>query len=366
MRSPIDTRRNTRVIVGMSGGVDSSVAALVLQEQGYDVAGMFMKNWEDDDDEGYCAAARDLNDAKSVCEQLGIPLYTVNFTSEYWDRVFKHFLAEYEAGRTPNPDVLCNKEIKFKAFLDKAITMGADFIATGHYARIEKTNGVYRLLTGIDETKDQSYFLHTLGQRELSYTLFPLGNTTKTEVRTRARKAGFITHDKKDSTGICFIGERRFKDFLSRYLPARPGEIHNVNGEVKGRHDGLMYYTIGQRHGLGIGGPGEPWYVVDKDVPRNVLVVAQGIDHPALYCCTLDAKDIHWIPPAPPALPLKCRGKIRYRVSAQACIVNDVHNHQGHVVFSAPQRAIAPGQSIAFYQGDECLGGGIIVEMSKA
>lgn len=356
----MQTKHKTHVIVGMSGGVDSSVAALLLLEQGHDVVGMFMKNWEDDDTAEYCAAAEDLRDAQSVCDLLGIRLHTVNFATEYWQRVFRIFLAEYEAGRTPNPDVLCNKEIKFKTFLEKAIAMEADYIATGHYARIERIDGGYRLLTGVDREKDQSYFLYMLGQRELSRSLFPLGEMTKKEVRERARDAAFVTHDKKDSTGICFIGERRFKDFLARYLPARPGDIRSVDGELMGRHDGLMYHTIGQRHGLGIGGPGEPWYVAGKNMTENLLIVAQGHEHPALYSRVLEAAELHWVAGVAPPFPLRCRARIRYRQRPQACTLSDVRHGRGHVEFSVPQRAAAPGQSVVFYQGEECLGGGVI------
>jgi tRNA-specific 2-thiouridylase len=352
------TNRKTRVIVGMSGGVDSSVAAALLLERGYEVIGMFMKNWEEDDDETYCAAAADLEDARNVCERLGIPLHAVNFAAEYWNRVFAHFLAEYEAGRTPNPDVLCNKEIKFKAFLDKAVEMEAHYIATGHYARIARDGETCRLLKGRDHDKDQSYFLYTLGQRELNRSLFPLGDLTKPEVRERARQLNLVTHDKKDSTGICFIGERRFKDFLARYLPGQPGDIRSAEGRVVGRHHGLMFHTIGQRHGLGIGGPGEAWYVVGKDLEHNVLVVAQGPKHPALFHPALTAGDLHWVNGAP-ADTFTCNAKIRYRQADQACTVT-LEAGAARVAFDEPQRAVAPGQSVVFYHGDECLGGGVI------
>lgn len=353
-----------RVIVGMSGGVDSSVAALRLLEAGYRVEGLFMKNWEDDDEAGYCAAAQDLEDARAVAQLLEIPLHKVNFAREYWDRVFRYFLAEYRAGRTPNPDVMCNKEIKFKAFLDYALSLGADLIATGHYARIARRDGAQALLKGVDSNKDQSYFLYALGQRALSHSLFPLGGLTKTEVRAQAARAGLPNHAKKDSTGICFIGERRFRDFLARYLPAQPGEIVTPQGEVIGRHQGLMYYTLGQRHGLGIGGRREaaeaPWFVADKDLARNRLVVVQGHDHPLLLHRALLARQAHWIAGRPPPLPLTCQAKIRYRQAAQDCTVGPAAGGALSVVFARPQRAITPGQSIVFYDGECCLGGAVI------
>jgi tRNA (5-methylaminomethyl-2-thiouridylate)-methyltransferase (EC 2.1.1.61) len=274
----IESNKDIKVVVGMSGGVDSSVSALLLKEQGYDVVGIFMKNWDEEDDSGYCTAAEDYEDVVRVCDKIGIPYYSINFTQEYWDRVFKYFLDEYRSGRTPNPDVMCNKEIKFKAFLDFSLKIGADYIATGHYARIEYSNGKYRMLKGVDRNKDQTYFLCELGQKQLSKTMFPIGHLNKSEVREIARKAGLKTADKKDSTGICFIGERKFKEFLNQFLPAKPGEIRDLSGRVLGKHDGLMFYTLGQRRGLGIGGigTGEPWFVVDKDVENNILYVAQG------------------------------------------------------------------------------------------
>ncbi|MCG5536642.1 tRNA 2-thiouridine(34) synthase MnmA [Ectothiorhodospira mobilis] len=360
--------RAQRVLVGLSGGVDSSVAALRLLQQGYRVEGLFMKNWEDDDEPGYCAAAQDLEDARAVCEDLEIPLHKVNFARDYRDRVFAHFLAEYEAGRTPNPDILCNREIKFKAFLDYALDKGADCIATGHYARVEQnpTNGEWRLLQGVDAGKDQSYFLHALGQRALSHTLFPLGDLHKSMVREMAAEAGFANHAKKDSTGICFIGERRFRDFLQRYLPARPGEIVDPQGRVLGTHQGLMYYTPGQRQGLGIGGTAggaeAPWYVAGKDLARNRLLVVQGHDHPALLATALSAGEVHWIRGTPESLPLRCQAKIRYRQPHQDCVVEADPHGRGdlRVRFDRPQRAVAPGQSVVFYQGGQCLGGGVI------
>ncbi|MFP4161233.1 MAG: tRNA 2-thiouridine(34) synthase MnmA [Ectothiorhodospira sp.] len=356
-----------RVLVGLSGGVDSSVAALRLLQQGYRVEGLFMKNWEDDDEPGYCAAAQDLEDARAVCEDLEIPLHKVNFAREYWDRVFAHFLAEYGAGRTPNPDILCNREIKFRAFLDYALKKGADRIATGHYARVRHDPETgWQLLQGADPGKDQSYFLHALGQRALSRTLFPLGDLHKTQVREMAARAGFANHAKKDSTGICFIGERRFRDFLQRYLPARPGEIVDLEGRVLGSHQGLMYYTPGQRQGLGIGGTTEgadaPWYVAGKDLERNRLLVVQGSDHPALHADVLSAGEIHWIRGTPEPRPLRCQAKIRYRQPHQDCVVeSDPDAPEGvQVRFAQPQRTVAPGQSVVFYRGDRCLGGGVI------
>jgi tRNA-specific 2-thiouridylase len=358
-----------KVIVGMSGGVDSSVAALLLQQQGYNVEGLFMKNWEEDDDEDYCSAAVDLADARSVSEQLGITLHTVNFASEYWDRVFAHFLDEYRAGRTPNPDILCNKEIKFRAFLDHALTLGADKIATGHYVRNRNVDGHTQLLRGIDDNKDQSYFLHALSEDQLSHALFPVGDMPKNEVRELALQHGFTTHDKKDSTGICFIGERRFDTFLQRYLPAKPGDIQSDTGETLGKHNGLMYYTMGQRKGLGIGGMQNadetPWYVVDKDLDNNVLIVAQGQDHPRLYHNTLETSHIHWINGDDSAVD-SCTAKIRYRQPDQACDIEIIDDNRQIVHFHQPQRAITPGQSIVFYQDEVCLGGGIIETMYNA
>jgi len=351
------------VIVGMSGGVDSSVAALLLIEQGYRVEGLFMKNWDEDDGTEYCTARADLADAQAVCERIGIKLHTANFAAEYWDRVFEHFLAEYRAGRTPNPDILCNKEIKFKAFLDYAMVLGADYIATGHYARKRDDGPRARLLKGLDPNKDQSYFLHAVGGEQLAKTLFPVGELPKSEVRAIAREHGLVTHDKKDSTGICFIGERRFKDFLQRYLPAQPGAIETVDGRHLGEHHGLMYHTIGQRQGLGIGGVHgageEPWYVVEKDLARNVLLVAQGSEHPRLYQRALVLNDMHWIAEIP-ALPLQCRAKTRYRQPDQDCTLQALEGGGFRVDFADPQRAITPGQSAVFYRGEECLGGGVI------
>ncbi len=356
--------KGARIIVGLSGGVDSSVAALILLDQGYAVEGLFMKNWEEDDDADYCAAAVDLADAQSVADTLDIRLHTVNFASEYWDRVFEYFLTEYRAGRTPNPDVMCNREIKFKAFLDHALALGADAIATGHYARIGTDGTHLQLLTGVDPNKDQSYFLYTLGQAQLSRSLFPIGALAKPDVRARAERARLATARKKDSTGICFIGERKFRDFLQRYLPALPGAIVTADGDVIGEHAGLMYYTLGQRHGIGIGGrrdaSEQPWFVVGKDLVTNRLIVAQGHDHALLFHSSLIANQVSWVAGEPPAWPLRCNAKIRYRQTAQPCTVDTTGQHTLRVHFDAAQRAITPGQSIVFYQGEVCLGGATI------
>jgi tRNA-specific 2-thiouridylase len=355
-----------RVIVGMSGGVDSSVAALLLKQQGHEVEGLFMKNWEEDDTDSYCAAAQDRLDAEKVCDKLGIPFHTVNFAAEYWDNVFAHFLAEYQAGRTPNPDILCNKEIKFKAFLDYAQYLKADAIATGHYARKMTHRGVHGLYKGLDPDKDQSYFLYTLNQGPLASSLFPVGDLKKIEVRALASSQNFITAQKKDSTGICFIGERKFKTFLNTYLPAQPGNIVTPEGKILGKHDGLMFYTIGQRQGIGIGGQkeslgGDPWYVVEKSLSHNELIVAQGTHHPLLYKKALVAQDLSWVYPEPPHFPLRCTAKIRYRQPDQPCTIEALEDNQYRVHFDTPQRAITPGQAIVFYEDDRCLGGGTIM-----
>ncbi|MBL1274724.1 MAG: tRNA 2-thiouridine(34) synthase MnmA [Ectothiorhodospiraceae bacterium] len=353
-----------RIMVGISGGVDSSVTAYLLQEQGYDVHGLFMKNWEEDDDSEHCSAHIDLEDASQICETLNIPLHTRNFATEYWDNVFHYFLEEYRIGRTPNPDVLCNKEIKFKVFLEQALELGASHIATGHYAQVKHHNGYYRLLKAKDTNKDQTYFLHALNQQQLSKAWFPLGELTKPEVRRLAEKARFANHAKKDSTGICFIGERKFKDFLSQYLPAQPGEMHNPDGKLIGQHDGLMFYTLGQRQGLGIGGSqdasGEPWYVVGKNLDDNILRVAQGHNHPLLFRDTLMADQLNWISETPQQLPYRCTAKTRYRQADQDCTITHLEGDLCTVSFDEPQRAITPGQSVVFYQDDECLGGGVI------
>ncbi|HBV38125.1 MAG TPA: tRNA 2-thiouridine(34) synthase MnmA [Erwinia sp.] len=358
---------NKKVIVGMSGGVDSSVSAWLLQQQGYQVEGLFMKNWEEDDGEEYCTAAEDLADAQAVCDKLGIPLHTVNFAAEYWDNVFEHFLEEYKAGRTPNPDILCNKEIKFKAFLEFAAEdLGADFIATGHYVRRRDVDGKSQLLRGLDDNKDQSYFLYTLGHEQIAQSLFPVGELTKPEVRRIAEDLELVTAKKKDSTGICFIGERKFRDFLGRYLPAQPGAIVSTEGDVVGEHQGLMYHTLGQRKGLGIGGTKEgseePWYVVDKDVANNLLVVAQGHDHPRLMSVGLIAQQLHLVDRESLTAPVRCTVKTRYRQSDIPCTVTPLGPDRLDVRFDEPVAAVTPGQSAVFYQGDICLGGGIIEE----
>ena len=360
LKAPADTR----VIVGMSGGVDSSVSAYLLQQQGYQVEGLFMKNWEEDDGTEYCTALEDLADAQSVCDKLGIHLHTANFSAEYWDNVFEHFLTEYRAGRTPNPDVLCNKEIKFKAFLEYALELGADLIATGHYVRRADDDGVTYLQKGLDSNKDQSYFLCEVSEDNLRYSLFPVGELRKSEVRRVASELSLATHDKKDSTGICFIGERKFKDFLETYLPAQPGCIEAVDGEVVGRHAGLMYYTLGQRQGLGIGGiqnrPEAPWYVVDKDLKRNVLLVSQGNENEDLFSNILIAQPATWINHEAPAMPFQCTAKIRYRQADQPCTVHGLQDGRLEVHFDQAQRAVTPGQYAVFYQDERCLGGAII------
>ena len=353
-----------RVIVGMSGGVDSSVAALLLKQQGYEVSGLLMKNWEDDDTSEYCASREDLVDAVAVAETIGIEIDVVNFSSEYKDKVFSDFLREYQAGRTPNPDVLCNAEIKFRAFLDHAIGLGADWIATGHYAQVREAEGLYQLLKAEDGTKDQSYFLYRLDQARLARTLFPLGKLYKRDVREIARRAGLAVHDKKDSTGICFIGERPFREFLNRYLPDNPGDIRTPEGRLVGRHHGLMFYTIGQRQGLGIGGNregvGEPWYVAAKDVRSNRLVAVQGHDHPALLADRLTALDLNWISGTPPHCNWVYSAKTRYRQKDAPCTLVAAGAERCVVEFAEPQWAITPGQSVVLYESQVCLGGGII------
>lgn len=348
-----------KVIVAMSGGVDSSVAALLLKEQGYNVEGLFMKNWEEDDTDTYCSASEDVKDAQAVADKLGIKLHTANFAAEYWDNVFEYFLQEYQAGRTPNPDILCNREIKFKICLEYVLQLGADLFATGHYAQ----NINFNLIKSIDKNKEQTYFIYTLTPEILHKALFPIGHLEKSEVRKIAYEHGLITHNKKDSTGICFIGERRFKDFLAQYLPAQPGDIETIEGKKMGIHDGLMFYTLGQRQGIKIGGQrnstGEPWYVVEKDLIRNVLIIAQGHDHPKLYSNNLIFEQAHWI--YPKAFPLRCKAKTRYRQTDQDCMV--IKNAENHytVEFDQPQWAVTPGQSVVFYQEETCLGGGVII-----
>ncbi len=352
-----------KVIVGLSGGVDSSVSALLLQQQGYEVEGLFMKNWDEDDGTAYCTAKDDLADAQAVADKLGIKLHQANFSAEYWDNVFEHFLQEYKAGRTPNPDVLCNKEIKFKAFLDYALFLGADYIATGHYTRRNALpDGRVQLLKGLDTNKDQSYFLHAVSGKEISKALFPIGELEKPTVREIAKRHDLITANKKDSTGICFIGERRFKDFLNQYIPAQPGDIYTDEGECIGQHHGLMFYTLGQRQGIGIGGVQNhaeaPWYVIDKDLTQNRLIVGQGNDHPRLFTDSLALTHIDWVTDAP-LMPFTGKAKTRYRQDDQACTITQKDGTY-HVTFEEPQRAVTPGQSVVFYERDICLGGGVI------
>ncbi|MCT8823202.1 tRNA 2-thiouridine(34) synthase MnmA [Glaesserella parasuis] len=366
----LEENAKKKVICGMSGGVDSSVSAFILQQQGYQVEGLFMKNWEEDDDTDYCTAAADLADAQAVCDKLGIKLHKINFAAEYWDNVFEHFLAEYKAGRTPNPDILCNKEIKFKAFLEYAAEdLGADFIATGHYVRRPPLDQQSKLLRGLDSNKDQSYFLYTLSEQQVAQSLFPVGDIEKPIVRAIAEDLGLATAKKKDSTGICFIGERKFKDFLARYLPAQAGDIKTVDGQVIGRHDGLMYHTLGQRKGLGIGGvkgaSENAWYVVEKDLVNNALIVAQGQDNSALLSSGLIASQLHWVDRQPIREKLRCTVKTRYRQADILCEIQPLDDETIRVIFDEPQIAVTPGQSAVFYQGEVCLGGGIIEEQLK-
>ncbi|WP_121614319.1 tRNA 2-thiouridine(34) synthase MnmA [Mesobacillus foraminis] len=357
--------KDIRVVVGMSGGVDSSVAALLLKEQGYDVIGIFMKNWDDTDEFGVCTATEDYEDVIRVCNQLGIPYYAVNFEKQYWEKVFTYFLEEYKSGRTPNPDVICNKEIKFKAFLDHAMSLGADYVATGHYARVVRENGKVHMLRGKDENKDQTYFLNQLTEEQLCKVLFPIGEIEKPKVREIAAEANLATASKKDSTGICFIGERNFKEFLSGYLPAQKGNMETFDGEVVGHHDGLMYYTIGQRHGLGIGGNGDPWFVIGKDIERNVLYVEQGFHHQLLYSDSIIADDISWISKSAIPGTFQCTAKFRYRQQDNKVTVERLDDSKVKVNFHEPIRAITPGQAVVFYQGEECLGGGTIAQVYR-
>ena len=358
---------DNKIIVGLSGGVDSSVAAFLLLEKGHEVEALFMKNWDEDDEDEYCSASEDLADAQQVADQLGIKLHTVNFSHEYWEDVFEHFLSEHKKGRTPNPDVLCNQRIKFKAFLDYAKDLGAKKIATGHYARIAEKNGKYLLKAGLDGNKDQSYFLHLLNQEQLSQSLFPLGEIDKQEVRKIAKNNNFLNADKKDSTGICFIGERPFSEFLTTFLPKEKGDIVDQNDTFIKHHDGLPFYTIGQRKGLEIGGgfsnSPEPWFVADKILESNKIVVVQG-DDALLYHNSLIADDIHWVD-SPPIESFSCSAKIRYRQASQICKVSLNDDQTIKVNFNESQRAITPGQSVVFYDGDVCLGGSVIKSKSN-
>jgi tRNA-specific 2-thiouridylase len=338
------------VVVGMSGGVDSSVSALLLKQQGYRVIGLFMKNWEE---EGPCKATQEFEDVVRVCEKLEIPYYSVNFVEEYRESVFAQFLADYKAGLTPNPDVLCNREIKFKVFLEKAFTLGADYLATGHYCRLDDQA---RLLRGLDPNKDQSYFLHAVKQEAFRKVMFPIGHLQKSEVRRLAREHDLATAEKKDSTGICFIGKRDFKPFLSQFITMKPGNFETLDGTIMGRHDGSAFYTLGQRKGMGLGGEGDAWYVVGKDHDRNVVFVERGADHPALFSKELTVRELTWVAEAPTAYPFRCSAKVRYRQEDTPCTLHE----SGKVTFDEPQRAATPGQSVVFYNGELCLGGGVI------
>ncbi len=355
--------KNARIIVGISGGVDSSVTAYLLKEAGYNVQGVFMKNWEETYSPGYCTAEDDVFDAKDVCETIGIPLHTVNFAQQYQEKVFKHFLAEYQAGRTPNPDVLCNREIKFSEFVQFANKLGCDYVATGHYCRRINIGSQATLMRAHDQNKDQTYFLNAISQQQLQLALFPIGNLEKPKVREIAEQADLITYDKKDSTGICFIGERNFREFLSHYLPAQPGKVVTLQGEVIGEHTGLMYYTIGQRQGLGIGGlqnyDDRPWFVAEKDLSKNELIVVQGTDNPALFKPTLIAEQLNWLREKP-LDGQRLTAKTRYRQADQACTIRYLDNHTVQVTFDEPQRALTLGQYVVFYNDNECLGGGVI------
>lgn len=351
-----------RVILGMSGGVDSSVSALLLKQQGYEVIGLFMKNWDEKDEGGVCTATEDYLDVGRVASQLEIPYYTINFEKEYWDRVFTYFLKEYHAGRTPNPDVMCNTEIKFNAFLDYALKLEGDFIAMGHYARVENKNGKFYLLRGADRSKDQSYFLSRIGQRALSRTIFPIGDIPKSRVRELAQEYDLATANKKDSTGICFIGERDFDLFLDKYLLSKRGEIRSVDGQILGEHSGLIHYTYGQRRGIGIGGvgSGEPWFVVGKGLKENILYVAQGEGHESLFTTALIAEDMVWTLDEPSVLPMKCTAKFRYRQEDIPVTVLDAGDGKLEIRYDRPIKAVTPGQVAVLYQDEICLGGAII------
>ena len=356
------TRKKTKIVVAMSGGVDSTVAASLLKDQGYDVIGMFMKNWDETDENGICQASKDWDDVVAVCDKIGIPCYSVSFAKEYWDNVFKHTIDEFKKGNTPNPDVLCNREIKFKVLLDKAKELGGEYLATGHYCRRKKDGDEWQLLKGIDRNKDQSYFLYMIKSDILKNVLFPIGEMEKPSIRSMAKDLKLPTAEKKDSTGICFIGERNFKNFLSQYIDFKPGNFENSQGEVIDQHDGVPFYTIGQRKGLNIGGPGDAWYVVGKDIARNVVIVEQGADHPALFASGLKANQLTWISEKNrPKTPFSCTAKIRYRQNDTACVIENIKEDTANVRFLEPQRAVTPSQSIVFYDQDICLGGGVIL-----
>lgn len=349
------------VVVGMSGGVDSSVSALLLKKMGYKVIGLFMKNWEEVDDNGCCTAVEDFSDVQKVCDQIDVPYYTINFVKEYQERVFSQFIADLKKGLTPNPDILCNREIKFKALFDKAMQLGANFLATGHYCQNQRREDHFTLVKGADVNKDQTYFLYTLNESILEKVLFPVGGMEKKEVRKIARDFGLATSEKKDSTGICFIGERHFRTFLSQYIAIRPGDFETLEGKIVGKHQGAAYYTLGQRKGLGIGGEGEAWFVVGKDMTRNVVYVVQGKDHPALYKDFLVASDLSWVSGHAPSLTKCYSAKVRYRQEGQPCVLEKIEDGKMYVRFLNPQRAITPGQSIVLYDEDVCLGGGVIM-----
>ncbi|WP_420885547.1 tRNA 2-thiouridine(34) synthase MnmA [Candidatus Protochlamydia amoebophila] len=360
MKTKIVMKNQKTVVVGMSGGVDSSVSALLMKEQGYNVIGLFMKNWEEKDENGVCSSAQDYDDVRRVCDHINIPYYAVNFVENYRKQVFTQFIADFQKGWTPNPDILCNREIKFKVFLEKALELGADFLATGHYCQnLILDKGSPSLVKGIDHNKDQTYFLYTLNQQILQQVLFPVGGLEKSQVRDIARKHQLVTAEKKDSTGICFIGERDFRSFLSQYVAIQPGAFQTLQGKNVGKHMGTAYYTLGQRKGLGIGGAGEAWFVVGKDHERGIVFVEQGANHPALYCDELIATDLSWVAEAP-LLPYTCQSKVRYRQNDQFCTIHRIENGKAFVTFDRPQRAVTPGQSIVFYVGNICLGGGVI------
>lgn len=361
LRAKMDSNTTKTVVVGMSGGVDSSVSALLLKLQGYRVIGLFMKNWEETDENGICKASLEYEDVVRVCDQIGIPYYSVNFVKEYRENVFNHFLKEFEAGHTPNPDILCNREIKFKVLLEKAMELGGDFLATGHFCQTAPIDGEYRLLKGTDPGKDQSYFLYTIKEHILRKVLFPVGHMLKSEVRRIAKEHGLATSEKKDSTGICFIGKRNFKQFLHQYIAYKPGNFENLDGKVIGQHDGIAYYTLGQRKGLAIGGPGEAWYVIGKDIERNVVIIDQGPSHPALFCDELTASEISWVSPTGPTpIPYACTSKVRYRQPDAPCTITHLSDDNLSVKFHEPQRSVTPRQSVVFYNGAICLGGAII------